>query len=155
MNNEEKGNSLEPEDIPSTDTRSTLETTKLPGPGPEDTDPATTIAIEKPEAVEAIEQQADASSSSTVEPAPRTDEVVPPTAVEPVFVKKHLSFFEEQPLPIIEMAPLVLRYRTRRDILLFSAGAVAAAVAGAGFLLPQTTLSRMGVRRNINARGKE
>jgi DMSO/TMAO reductase YedYZ molybdopterin-dependent catalytic subunit len=29
------------------------------------------------------------------------------------------------------------------------------AVAGAGFLLPQTTLSRMGARRNINARGKE
>ena len=30
-----------------------------------------------------------------------------------------------------------------------------AAVAGAGFLLPQTTLSRLSVRRNINARGKE
>jgi hypothetical protein len=155
MNNEKKEN-LEPEDIPSTDTGSKLEATKLPEHGPEDTHPAAPIATEKPEAVEAIEQQvdADASSSSTVEPAPRTDEVVPPTAVEPVFVKKHPSFFEEQPLPVIGMAPRVLHYRTRRDVLLFSAGAVAA-VAGAGSLLPQTTLSRLGVRRNINVRGKE
>jgi hypothetical protein len=36
-----------------------------------------------------------------------------------------MNFFEEQPLPIVEMAPAVLRYRTRRDLLLFSAGAVA------------------------------
>ena len=156
MNNEEKGNSVEPEDIPSRDTGSKLDATKLPEDGPEDTNPATPMATEKPEAVEAIEQQvdADASSSSAVEPAPGTDEVVPPTAVEPVFVKKHPSFFEEQPLPVIEMAPGVLRYRTRRDLLLFGASAVAA-VAGTGFLLPQTTLSRMGVRRNIGARGKE
>ncbi|HTF68498.1 MAG TPA: molybdopterin-dependent oxidoreductase [Edaphobacter sp.] len=49
------------------------------------------------------------------------------------------------------MAPRILRYRTRRDLLLFGAGAV----AGAGFLLPQTTLSRMGVRRDMNSRGKE
>jgi DMSO/TMAO reductase YedYZ molybdopterin-dependent catalytic subunit len=68
-------------------------------------------------------------------------------------VKKPQSFSGAQPL-IIEMAPRVLRYRTRRDLLLFGAGAVAA-VAGAGFLLPQATLSRLGVRRNINARGKE
>jgi DMSO/TMAO reductase YedYZ molybdopterin-dependent catalytic subunit len=217
MKNEEKGTSLEPEDIPSTGTESKLETTKLSEVGPEDTNPAGPMAIEKPEAVEAIEQQADADGSpslsadhqprtdeaascvaakqeiaelpeagpedanpsvpmtiekpgaveaiaqqvdadgtpsSSVEPVPRADEVVPPIAVEPVFVKKHQSFFGEQPLPVIEMAPWVLRYRTRRDVLLFGAGAVAA-VAGAGLLLPQTTLSRMGVRRNINVRGKE
>ena len=156
MNNEETGNSLEPADIPSTDTGSKLDATKLPEDGPEDANTAGLTAIEKPEAVEAIEQQVDpdGSSSSTVEPAPRTDEVVPPTAVEPVCVKKHPSLFEEQPLPIIDTASQVLRYRTRRDVLLFGAGAVAAA-AGAGFLLPQTTLSRMGIRRNINARGKE
>jgi hypothetical protein len=59
MNNEGKGNSLEPEDIPSTDTGSKLEATKLPEDGPENTDPVTPIAIEKPEAVEAIEQQVD------------------------------------------------------------------------------------------------
>jgi hypothetical protein len=47
-------------------------------------------------------------------------------AVEPVFVKKHQSFFEEQPLPVIEMAPRVLRYRTRREVLVFGIGAAAA-----------------------------
>ena len=52
------------------------------------------------------------------------------------------------------MPPRVLRYRTRRDLLLFGVGAVAAA-AGAGYLLPQNTLSRLGVRREMNSRGKE
>jgi len=48
----------------------------------------------------------------------------------------------------------VLRRRTRRDILLFGAGAVAA-LAGAGSLLPQDTLTRLGLRRNMNSPGKE
>ena len=156
MNNEETGNSLEPADIPSTDTGSKLDATKLPEDGPEDTNPATPMATEKPEAVEAIEQQvdADASSSSTVEPAPRTDEVLPPIAVEPVFAKKRQSFFEEQPLPFVEMAPLMMRNRTRREVLMFGIGATAVA-AGTGYLLPQNTLKRLGVRRDLSSRGKE
>jgi DMSO/TMAO reductase YedYZ molybdopterin-dependent catalytic subunit len=156
MNNKEKGNSLEPEDIPSTGTESKLETTKLPEANPEDTSPAAPITTETPQAVEAIEQpeDADGSPSSLIEPVPRTDEVVLPIAVEPAFMKKHQRFFEEQPLPVIEMAPRVLRYRTRREVLAFGIGAVAAA-AGTGFLLPQTTLSRMGVHRDMNSRGKE
>jgi DMSO/TMAO reductase YedYZ molybdopterin-dependent catalytic subunit len=155
MNTEEKANSLEPEDIPS-GTGSKLEATKLPEGGPEDTNPAAPIAAETPQAVEAIEQpvDADGSPSSSVEPAPLTDEVVPPIAVEPVFVKKHQSFFEEQALPVIEMAPRVLRYRTRREVLAFGIGAVAA-TAGAGFLLPQNTLSRLGMRRDMSSPGKE
>jgi DMSO/TMAO reductase YedYZ molybdopterin-dependent catalytic subunit len=68
--------------------------------------------------------------------------------------KKQEKFFEEQPLPVMEMGPRVLRYRTRRDLLLFGAGAVAVA-AGAGFLLPQDTLSRLGVRREMSSPGKE
>src|SRR5882724_2755588 len=64
------------------------------------------------------------------------------------------SFFGERTLPAIEVAPRSLRYRTRRDVLLFGIGAVAA-LAGGGFLLPQDTLSRMGVRRNMNSPGKE
>ena len=156
MSNEEKANSLEPEDIPSTDTGSKLETTKLPEAGPEDTNPAAPVAAETPQAVEATEQSADAdgSPSLSVDDEPRPDEAASSVAEKSASVKKPQSFFEEQPLPIIEMAPRVLRYRTRRDLLLFSAGAVAM-LAGAGSLLPQTTLSRMGVRRNINARGKE
>src|ERR1700724_1540778 len=83
---------------------------------------------------------------------------LPSTGVEPevksVSVKKPQSFFGERPLPAIEMAPRVLRYQSRRDFLVFGAGALAA-LAGAGFLLPQDTLSRMGMSRNMGSPGKE
>ena len=132
------------------------EMAELPEAGPEDANPSVPMAIEKPEAVEAIKQQVDADGtpSTPVEPAPRTEEVVPPIALDPVSVKKHQSFFEEQPLTLVEMAPRVLHYRTRREVLVFGIGAVAAA-AGAGFLLPQNTLSRLGVDRNMDSPGKE
>jgi DMSO/TMAO reductase YedYZ molybdopterin-dependent catalytic subunit len=83
---------------------------------------------------------------------------IPSTGVEPearsVSVMKPLSFFGERPLPAIEMAPRVLRYQSRRDFLMFGTGALAA-LAGAGFLLPQDTLTRVGVRRNMDSPGKE
>src|SRR5580693_4279920 len=83
---------------------------------------------------------------------------IPPTGVgpevKPVSVKKPQSFFGERPLPAIEIAPRVLRYQNRRDFLVFGAGALAA-LAGGTFLLPQNTLSRMGVRRNLDAPSKE
>jgi DMSO/TMAO reductase YedYZ molybdopterin-dependent catalytic subunit len=153
MNNEEEANSLEPRDIPSTDTGSKPEATTLPEAGLEDTDLA---APETPGSLEAIEQPVDADGSpkSSAEPAPRTDEVVPPIAVSPVFVKKHLSFFEEQPPPIIEMALRTMRYRTRREVLAFGIGA-AAVIASAGCLLPKETLRRLGVRRDRSSPGKE
>jgi DMSO/TMAO reductase YedYZ molybdopterin-dependent catalytic subunit len=69
-------------------------------------------------------------------------------------MKKPRAFFEERSLPAIEMTPGRLRYLSRRDVLLFGAGAVAA-LAGGGFLLPQDTLSRLGVRRNMDSTGKE
>ena len=69
-------------------------------------------------------------------------------------IEKPPSFIREQPLPTVEVAFRDLRYRTRRDLLLFGAGAIAAA-AGAGYLLPQTTLSRLGVHRDVNSRGNE
>jgi DMSO/TMAO reductase YedYZ molybdopterin-dependent catalytic subunit len=75
-------------------------------------------------------------------------------AVKPVSVKKLQTFLAEQPLPIQETAPRILRFQTRRDLLLFSAGAVATAV-GAGFLLPQKTLSRLGVGADMNSPGKD
>ena len=43
---------------------------------------------------------------------------------------KARGFFGERPLPTFEVDPQVLRRRTRRDVLLFGAGAVAA-LAGA------------------------
>jgi hypothetical protein len=75
----------------------------------------------------------------------RTNETAPSVAVESVSAEKRQGPFEEQPLLVNEIAPRVLRYRTRRDFLLFGAAAMAA-VAGGGFLLPQDTLHRMGVR---------
>ena len=44
----------------------------------------------------------------------------------------------------MEVAPQFLRHWTRRDLLLFGMGAIAA-VAGAGSLLPQATLERLGI----------
>src|SRR5580704_6394798 len=83
---------------------------------------------------------------------------MPSTGVEPevksVSVKKPQSFFGERPLPAIEMAPRVLRHQSRRDFLVFGAGALAA-LAGGGFLLPEDTLSRMGLHRNLDSPGKE
>lgn len=54
------------------------------------------------------------------------------------------SIFREQPLELIDVAPQVLRSRTRRDLLLFGVGAIAAMAAG-GSLLPQETLVRIGI----------
>jgi DMSO/TMAO reductase YedYZ molybdopterin-dependent catalytic subunit len=84
----------------------------------------------------------------------RTDEADSSVAMGSLCVEKPQGFFAERPLPAIEMAPRRLRYLTRRDVLLFGAGAVAA-LAGGGFLLPQETLSRLGVRRNMDSPGKE
>jgi DMSO/TMAO reductase YedYZ molybdopterin-dependent catalytic subunit len=67
---------------------------------------------------------------------------------------KARDLFGERPLPTVEMEPQVLRRRTRRDVLLFGVGALAAA-AGAGCLLPQDTLTRLGLRRKMNFPGKE
>ena len=155
MNNEEKSNSLEPEDISPTRTVSKQEMAAVPEAGSENANPSVPIAIEKLESV-VIEQQdaPDGSPSSSVELAPRTDEVVPPRAVKPVLVKKRRSLFEEQALPVVAMAPRIMRYRTRREVLAFGIGAAAVAT-GAGYLLPQNTLSRLGVRRDMNSRGKE
>jgi len=83
---------------------------------------------------------------------------IPSTSVEPevksVSVKKLQSFFGERPRPAIEMAPRVLRHQSRRNFLVFGAGALAA-LAGGGFLLPEDTLSRMGLHRNLDSPGKE
>jgi DMSO/TMAO reductase YedYZ molybdopterin-dependent catalytic subunit len=77
-----------------------------------------------------------------------------PSAEETPDTNKTGGFFAERPPQVVEVAPQILRYRTRRDLLLFGAGAVAA-VAGAGFLLPQYTLFRMGVRRDMDSPQKE
>ncbi len=82
------------------------------------------------------------------------DETAPSVAVESVSADKRQGLFDERPPPVIEIAPRALRYRTRRDFLFFGAGAMAT-LAGSGFLLPQDTLRRIGVRRTENSPAKE
>jgi len=93
-------------------------------------------------------------SSLSANRGPRSDVAASSVAVGSLSMKKPQGFFEERSLPAIEMSPGRLRYFSRRDVLLFGAGAVAA-LAGGGFLLPQDTLSRLGVRRNMDSPGKE
>jgi DMSO/TMAO reductase YedYZ molybdopterin-dependent catalytic subunit len=114
------------------------------------------MTIEKPRAGGAVEQRVDAdgSPSSSVDHKPRTDEAHPSVAAKSVSAKKPQSFFAEQTPLAIKVAPRILRYRSRRDFLLFGAGALAV-LTGGGFLLPQDTLSRIGVRRNIDSPAKE
>ena len=69
-------------------------------------------------------------------------------------MKKLERLIAEQPPRKIQMAPTRLIQLTRRDVLLFGAGALAA-LAGGGFLLPQDTLSRLGVRRDMDPPAKE
>src|SRR5712671_3824642 len=84
----------------------------------------------------------------------RTNETATSVAVKSVSVEKRQGRFEERPPPVNKIDPRVLRHRTRRDFLLFGAGAMAA-LAGGGFLLPQETLRRMGVRRTVDSLAKE
>ena len=73
--------------------------------------------------------------------APEADNT---SSTESVSSRKPASFFQERPPQVMEVAPQLLRHWTRRDLLLFGTGAIAA-VAGGGSLLPQTTLKRLGI----------
>jgi DMSO/TMAO reductase YedYZ molybdopterin-dependent catalytic subunit len=73
--------------------------------------------------------------------APEADNT---SSTESVSPPKPASFFQERPPQVMEVAPQLLRYWTRRDLLLFGMGAITA-VAGGASLLPQTTLQRLGV----------
>jgi DMSO/TMAO reductase YedYZ molybdopterin-dependent catalytic subunit len=73
--------------------------------------------------------------------APETDNR---SSTETASPQKPASFLHERSPQVMEVAPHLLRRWTRRDVLLFGMGAMAAA-AGGGFLLPQTTLERWGI----------
>jgi DMSO/TMAO reductase YedYZ molybdopterin-dependent catalytic subunit len=77
------------------------------------------------------------------------------SSTESVPARKPATFFQERPPQGMEVAPQLLRHWTRRDVLLFGMGAIAAA-AGGGYLLPQATLKRLGIiRENKNWPKKE
>jgi len=66
------------------------------------------------------------------------------SSTESVSPRKPAGFFQERPPQVMEAAPQLLRRWTRRDVLLFGMGAIAAAAVG-GTLLPQATLDRLGI----------
>ena len=114
------------------------------------------IAITRLGANEATKQRVDVgrSPSLSADRKLRTDKAALPAASTSVSAKNPQSFFTERPCPAIEIAPRVVPYRSRRDFLIFGAGALAA-VTSAGFLLPQETLSRIGMRQNMDSPAKE
>ena len=67
---------------------------------------------------------------------------------------KGKRFFEESAPKVIEAVPRDLQRLTRRDFLIFGAGSVSV-LAGFGYLLPQETLSRLGVTADVSTTGKE
>ena len=77
--------------------------------------------------------------------APETDNT---SSTESVSPRKPASFFQERPPQVMEVAPQLLRHRTRRDVLLFGMGAIAAAAGGVS-LLPRITLERLGIIHGI------
>jgi len=77
------------------------------------------------------------------------------SSTEPLSPQESASFFQERPPQVMEVAPQLLRHWTRRDLLLFGMGTIAA-VAGGVSLLPQPTLKRLGiVHENKNWPKKE
>lgn len=159
MNDEQNyDGSLREQDRPSTGIAQKQEIAEVPEAGHEVASSSVPMAIKrkKPETVEATEQQVDAvgSSSSSGDHEPRANQAGPSFVAKSIYVKKPHSFFAEQPLPAIEIAPRVLRYQSRRDFLAFGAGALAV-LAGSAFLLPQETLGRIGIHRKMDSPGKE
>ena len=108
------------------------------------------------EGVEDADRQPELKAAPLLPPGHEQPTAKPDSATVPEAVSNGMSggFFSEQPPEAIEVAPPLLRYRTRRDVLLFGMGAIAA-LAGVGFLLPQETLKRIGLHRNLSSSGKE
>ena len=73
--------------------------------------------------------------------APEADNT---SSTESLSRRKHASLIHERLPQVMKVAPELLRHRTRRDVLLFGIGALAA-VSGGGSLLPQPTLERLGI----------
>jgi hypothetical protein len=156
MKDKENGDdSLQPKDKPSIGVEPKQETPKSSKAGPEGATPSSPIAIEKPKAGGAVEQRVDADGSPLVirgsQTANKRSGFICCCAI---CLKKAAKLSWRATFPAIEMALRVLRYRSRRDFLLFGTGALAA-LAGGAFLLPQDTLNRLGVRRNMDSPGKE
>jgi DMSO/TMAO reductase YedYZ molybdopterin-dependent catalytic subunit len=101
--------------------------------GPEEPQLSALPPLPPVEATGIMEQRMkrDKAPSESVGDEARPAEKAPFVAAKAVSLPKVRKFFQEQPEEAIEVAPHVLRYWTRRDILLLGAGAVGALVGGA------------------------
>jgi DMSO/TMAO reductase YedYZ molybdopterin-dependent catalytic subunit len=173
MKSEQNRDPLPPEDASSTNAKTEQETAELLELSFVEEQPSEPPRVERSGAGEAVGQEhvcpkeveapaltdvKRSDAAEVVELQPELDEVLSPSAdrepgpagstpsiaAEHAPILKAKGFFREQPPQMIEVAPNVLRHWTRRDVLLFGAGAIAA-LAGGGSLLPQATLERLGV----------
>lgn len=78
------------------------------------------------------------------------DKLRVPQGEQPVDRSDSLSRSEDS----FEVSSNMLKHRTRRDVLIFGASALAVLIAGT-VLLPEETLQRLGVHRKLNLPGKE
>lgn len=108
-------------------------------------------AADRKPALDAVSAQAAKAQSRAVD-EPQSAEQAPSEAPPVVISSKR--FFAEQAPDVVEVDLQILRRRTRRDFLIFGAGAIAT-LAGGTLLLPKSTLRRMGVHRNLESPGKE
>ena len=118
----------------------------LPTAGSEEAKPAAPADIEVLE-TDKFAKRLPQRNNVPQAPADHTLELVESTPFEVTqseLPQKPKSFFRERLPRASEVAPQVLRHWTRRDVLLFGAGSLAALVGG-GSLLPQTTLERLGI----------
>jgi DMSO/TMAO reductase YedYZ molybdopterin-dependent catalytic subunit len=173
MHLEENHDALRPEDTSPTNAKTEQEIAALPKPepaeetlsgsprvkpseageaagelevSPEEAKAPALTEVEGSKAAEVVELQPELNEvlRPSVGREPEPAESTPSIAAEPVPALKANSFSREQSPRLIKVAPYVLRHWTRRDVFLFGAGAIAA-LAGAGSLLPQATLERLGV----------
>ena len=172
MKSEEKRDPLPPEDASSTDAKTEHDTAESLELSFVEEQPSEPPRVERSGDGEAVEQEhvypkeleapaltdvERSDAAEIIELQPELDELLPPSADRepghagstPSIAAEHTpvlkaGFFQEQPPQMIEVAPNVLRRWTRRDVLLFGAGAMAA-MAGGGSLLPRATLERLGV----------
>ena len=158
MDTDGKRNPLEPEGDSSTPVESEVRMVETSGgAGAESANSSPLEANQKPEVaaeIEAPKREPDDEPSSSVPRVPQIEDAALPIAAKRLFVVKRHNFFEEQIPPVVGLAPDIVGHRTRREVLGFGVG-VAATVIGTGYLLPQSTLKRLGVRQDLNSRAKE
>ena len=119
---------------------------ELPTAGSEEAKTATQDGTNVPESDKFTKQQPQRNEmpQASADHAPERVESIPFEVTQSERPEKPKRLFQERPPQVMEVAPQVLRHWTRRDVLLFGAGAVAA-LAGGGSLLPQNTLERLGI----------